>query len=192
MEAMFLTEMGKMLQFVVKNMRKLDCFWTATIGSVSFLVLWHFWANLVTSMAADHWKVDHVLYYVLRPHRLFKFILVSFTCILLALFRQNLQLHFLWRRISCLKVQLAWNVVIVCCWYLFVLLSEDCFFHHANEYSCEYVTTIGPLFSNPKVCPQSAFYTATYCYAPSQKFKILKWQVSDWLACWSDFTWTVK
>ena len=89
MEAIFLTEMGKMLQFVVKNMRKLDCFWAATIGSVSFLVLWHFWVNLVTSMAADHWKVDHVLYYVLRPHRLFKFILVSFTCILLALFRKK-------------------------------------------------------------------------------------------------------
>ena len=26
MEAIFLTEMGEMLQFVVKNMRKLDCF----------------------------------------------------------------------------------------------------------------------------------------------------------------------
>ena len=62
MEAIFLREMGKMLQFVVKNMRKLDCFWVATIGSVSFLVLWLFGANLVTSMAADHWKVDHVLY----------------------------------------------------------------------------------------------------------------------------------
>ena len=43
MEAIFLTEMGKMLQFVVKNMRKLDCFlgcyhWKCFLSrSVAFL-----------------------------------------------------------------------------------------------------------------------------------------------------------
>ena len=44
---------------------------TTTSGKVTFLVLWHFWANSFAGVAASHGNVDHVLCCV-QPHRGFK------------------------------------------------------------------------------------------------------------------------
>ena len=32
----------------------------ATLGKVSFLVLWHIWTNLAANIAVNRWNVDHV------------------------------------------------------------------------------------------------------------------------------------
>ena len=39
---------------------KMDHFIGATLGKVSFLVLWHIWTNLAANIAVNRWNVDHV------------------------------------------------------------------------------------------------------------------------------------
>ena len=33
----------------------------ASLGKVSFLVLWHIWTNLAANIAVNRWNVDHLL-----------------------------------------------------------------------------------------------------------------------------------
>ena len=63
MEAMIINcacKQGKLIQFVVTTTPKMDYSIGATLGKVSFLVLWHIWTNLAANIAVNRWNVDHV------------------------------------------------------------------------------------------------------------------------------------
>ena len=67
MEAMIInSKWGKLLQFVVKTTGKMDYSIGATLGKVSFLVLWHIWTNLAANIAVNRWNVDH--FYAVCDH----------------------------------------------------------------------------------------------------------------------------
>ena len=55
---------------------KMDHFIGATLGKVSFLVLWHIWTNLAANIAVNRWNVDHV-WRCVRPRWPQRFLQVS-------------------------------------------------------------------------------------------------------------------
>ena len=53
-------QMGEIATIRGQDYAKMDHSTGATLGKVSFLVLWHIWINLAANIAVNRWNVDHV------------------------------------------------------------------------------------------------------------------------------------
>ena len=53
-------QMGEIDTICSQDYAKMDHFIGATLGKVSFLILWHIWTNLAANIAVNRWNADHV------------------------------------------------------------------------------------------------------------------------------------
>ena len=54
-------QMGEIATICGQDEAKMDHSTGASLGKVSFLVLWHIWTNLAAIIAVNRWNVDHLL-----------------------------------------------------------------------------------------------------------------------------------